>query len=411
MPTLEDDLEQDLLAALEAGSSDEEDASTPSKTAGGEGTLGKRDFPDSADDHIERRKYLCYNASDLSKETLESIEARGEKATLPPPPPSAIAPTLTCLSAPCILSIISRLSPEDLCSFAQTNRYFRVAASDPGIWRALLNHRWSSRGPDSSGRDADSLTDGTFNATSNWKEIYLHRDGAEVTAEARRAPEEARDMFLAMAKAKRSEPLSPRAAAEINPLLGTALEERVAAFRRIRGIIPPSNTQEEASANPAATSHYLASRPALASSSNAAAAAAAGLVCISQCSKGCNFVELEANYWICEKCASNVHICGDACTARHVDNDSEMLVCSLTGRCFPRLMSEWEEFRGLNGGGGGGGGGGDDGGEGGARDGEDPGGGDWNEVTGMGGRLGRAFFAGYNATDEQEMLIKFGIRM
>lgn len=393
----------DLLSNLQ-------DASTPSKTAGGEGPLlGKRNFPDSDEDHVDRKIYLCC-CRDPIEETLESIPARREKAALPlPMPPSATAPTLTSLSAPCILSIISRLPPEDLCSLAQTNRYFRVAASDPGIWRALFNHRWSSRGGPvhSSSRDADSLADGTFN--SNWKEMYLQRDGVDVTTEARRAPEEARDMFLAMATARRSEPLSPRAAAEINPLLGTALAERVAAFRRIRGIAPSTNKQEEPSASPVAPSHRPVSQPTLASSSNAAAAAACGTPDASQCSTGCSFVELEANYWICET-GGHIHICGDACTARHIDNVSEMLVCSLTGRCFPRLMSEWEETRGHNGGAGAHGTGDEDG-DGGARDGEDPGGGDWNEVTGMGGRLGRAFFAGYNATDEQEMLMKFGIRM
>jgi hypothetical protein len=272
----------------------------------------------------------------------------------------------------------------------------------------LFNHRWSSQGPDSSRRDADSLADGTFNAISNWKEMYLQRDCVEVTTEARRAPEEARDMFLAMATARRSEPLSRRAAAEINPLLGTALAERVAAFRRTRGIAPTNSTQqEEPSSTPdAATSQPPASQPTLAPPVNAAAGNAAYST---QCSKGCSFVELEANYWICEK-GGHIHICGDACTARLVDTVSEMLVCSLTGRCFPRLMSEWEETRGRHGGAGAHGNGDEDG-DLGTRDGEDPHGGDWNEVTGMGGRLGRAFFAGYNATDEQEMLTKFGIRM
>jgi hypothetical protein len=365
-------------------------------TEGTLGTLlGKRS--DGACIENEPRKRRCYG--DVIPETQETVTA-GE-ASLP-----IAAPTLTSLSAPCILSIISRLSPEDLCSLAQTNRYFRVAASDCGIWRALFNHRWSSSSVSDYSRDADSLADGTFNTTSRWKEMYLHRDGAEVAAEARRAPgEEGQEMFLAMATARRSEPLSPKAAAEINPLLGTALAERVAAFRRIRGLHNTNNnsTQEQttqllASPATAAVTQLLPLSASRTPPTTSSAPTNDGI----HCYEGCSFVELETNYWICEK-GGHVHICGDVCTARHVDN-SEMLVCSLTGRCFPRLMSEWEESRGRGGGAGG------EEGDGGARDGEDPSGNDWNEITGMGGRLGRAFFAGYNAT-EKELNEQFGIRM
>ena len=301
---------------------------------------------------------------------------------------------------------MSRLSPEDLCHLAQTNRYFRGAASDPGIWRALSNHRWSNKNNGPGGGDVDdTLADGTFNTTNRWKEMYLQRDGAEVAVEARRAPEEARDMFLAMAAARRSEPLSPRAAERINPLLGTALAERVAAFRRIRGLSTTGNTITQdlpggSSLFPnspvTTTTSQLPTSPApaqLASSSAAATAAASGVTC----SEGCSFVELEPNYWICEK-GGHVHICGHSCSELQIDTVSETLVCSLTGRCFPRLMSEWEETGGR-------------GAPGHGVDGEDQATGDWNAQDGMGGRLGRAFYAGYNAKDEKEMQVLFGIRM
>lgn len=274
---------------------------------------------------------------------------------------------------------MARLSPEDLCALAQTCRYFRFAASDPGIWRALYYARWPS-GP----TEADPLAEGR-QYLNGWKLMYLQRDGTEVAAEAGRAPtEEAREIFAQMAAARRSEPLSSTAASVLGPVLGTALAERVAAFRRERGIAS-SNASDLASSSAAGTS----------------AAGARSSPC--NCPGGCTFVELQQNFWICER-GGHVHACGDACTEREVDKTGDMLVCSITGRCFPRLMSEWEEAGGR------GGGGDDDG----ARDGEDPGGGDWNAAEGtegMGGRLGRAFFAGYHAADEREMLMRFGIRM
>ncbi|KFM22763.1 hypothetical protein F751_2954 [Auxenochlorella protothecoides] len=36
---------------------------------------------------------------------------------------------------------------------------------------------------------------------------------------------------------------------------------------------------------------------------------------------------------------------------------------------------------------------------------------DWNAEEGMGGRLGRAFFAGYNAANADELMLRFGVRL
>ena len=218
--------------------------------------------------------------------------------------------------------------------------------------------------------------------------MYMQRDGTEVAAEAQRAPEEAREIFAQMATARRSEALTCAEASVVGPVLGTVLAERVAAFRRERGI-SSSNAVDLASQSPTADEAGPSNKP-----------TARPSAC--SCTGGCTFLELQQNFWICEK-GGHVHACGgDACTEREVDKAGDMFVCSITGRCFPRLMSEWEEAGGR-------GGGGDDD-VAGVRDGEDPSGGDWNATEGMGGRLGRAFFAGYHATDG-EMLMRFGIRM
>ena len=325
--------------------------------------------------------------------------------------------SFTALSEPCLLRILACLSPEDLTSLAQTNRFFRTASEDQGLWRALYIARWPQGIPEEESA-ADPLL-------SSWKVNYMKRDTAEIATESRRAPEEAnREIFAQMVRARRSEALSTAAASIIGPVVGSALAERVAAFRKVRGLEPSlhSNTLHNGASGGASSSslsqHHHQHHHQNNNSNNSNNATDA---C---CSGGCSFVQLGADtpsYWICEK-GGHIHICGDACTERQMSVGDEMLVCSITGRCFPRLMSEWEEAdasgrgapfmaREEDEGGGGNGGNGGGGGGGGAKDGEDPGGDDWNGVEGMGGRLGRAFFAGYHAVDERELLLKFGVRM
>ena len=266
------------------------------------------------------------------------------------------------LTDPCILRIASRLSPEDLCSLAQTSRFFRGAASDPAVWRALYHARWAS-GP------SDAEQHGEARLQVSWKALYMARDAAELHAQAAAAPEAIRDIYLQMSMARRSEPLSAGAAAGLfaGPGRGSGpgvLSDRIAAFRKHRGLAQAPS----AAAGPAA------------SGASPAAAATAAAADTGTCPAGCSFVELEPSLWICEACGF-VHACGpEACRERLVDPASELLVCGITGQCFQQMLSEYEE--GQRGGGPGG------------EEAEGAAAGDWNAEEGMGGRLGRAFFAG-----------------
>lgn len=59
------------------------------------------------------------------------------------------------------------------------------------------------------------------------------------------------------------------------------------------------------------------------------------------CSKRGPFVELLGGLYMCEGCGW-AHQCGDSCPEKLVDEVSQSLVCPISGRCFDRMMLDWE---------------------------------------------------------------------
>ena len=53
------------------------------------------------------------------------------------------------------------------------------------------------------------------------------------------------------------------------------------------------------------------------------------------------FLELIGGLYMCESCGW-AHLCGDGCPERLVDEVSESLVCPISGRCFDRMIQDWE---------------------------------------------------------------------
>lgn len=268
------------------------------------------------------------------------------------------------LSNSCIFGILSRLSPEDLCSLAQTNRYFRNATEEPSIWKALYYRRWTQ------GPSAEEEPRGS-SQTRSWKASYMKRDAADMEV-GLHVPEPLQIMFRQMNAARRSEPLPSH-------IIDT-LMQRSRELSLLDKVVEIRKRQGKASSSPLV--NLQDNRP-------------LGTICSSAsdnglCSEGCQLIEIENNVWFCER-GWHVHACGDACTERVEDSTTNMLVCRVTGRCFQSLIGECEvEEPGV----------------------KDDDTNDWNLAEeGMGGRLGRAFFAGYNAVDEREMLYRFGVQL
>lgn len=323
-------------------------------------------------------------------------------------PAEQINSTFSQLTDICILNMLARLSPEDLTCLAQTNRYFRSIASDSLVWRGLYHARWPA-GPSD---------DQSQHATADWKTLYMQRDTTEFTA-THAADASLREIYIRAHRARRAEPLSSEQANNlfIDSSRGKPeLFDHIAAFRR------ESETRARTTNNKTATNIIMDAHAAhdddggddtfrRASSLRPTSSDLQEYIQNpkNQCQGRCNWVPLNNTpHFICQYCY-HVHVCGEnMCTEGQIADQSGQLVCTITGRCFQRLLTDAEENGiavggGLhsNTGGGTGGGGGEIS--------ED--GGDWNAVEeGMGGRLGRAFFAGYNA-DEREMLLRFGVQL
>jgi hypothetical protein len=95
------------------------------------------------------------------------------------------------------------------------------------------------------------------------------------------------------------------------------------------------------------------------------------------------------NYWICKHACGAIHLCGEACDERQVSAGSEMMICRLTGRCFTDMVAEGDDSSGVPRLG---------------HHGED-------REEEEGGRLGRAFLAGFYAADSNEMRRRFGVSL
>lgn len=102
---------------------------------------------------------------------------------------------------------------------------------------------------------------------------------------------------------------------------------------------------------------------------------------------GCALIPLGRSLWACSRCGA-AHLCDANCTLATDAGEGELPVCPISGRCLDLMVGE-------------------EGGEG-APGGAD----DWNadEAAGGGGRLGRAFLAGYNA-NSREMFQQFGVSL
>lgn len=101
----------------------------------------------------------------------------------------------------------------------------------------------------------------------------------------------------------------------------------------------------------------------------------------------CSYVTLGSNVWACSRCGAT-HICDANCALATDAGEGELPVCPISGRCLDLMVGGEEEA--------------DTGTTAAAAD-------DWNaDETAGGGRLGRAFLAGYNA-NSREMLLQFGV--
>eukprot|EP00884_Botryococcus_braunii_P011303 jgi/Botrbrau1/20173/Bobra.0173s0071.1 len=234
--------------------------------------------------------------------------------------------------------VMEYMSAEDLNLVNQVCRYLKMLTADNRFWQPLYQLRWGVAG--------DTRVPERLGGALTWKEKYMAHDALELQEVARGLPEAMQSYFVQMAVAKRAMACGPHEEASITD--DKAVARKISLWRAARGF---RNA-------PSGRHHFCTGRS--------------------------TYARLADNLYLCERCGW-AHVCGDDCDAGVVDSCSELSVCPISGYCFDRMMSEWEES---------------------CRD-KDPRGDEKAEEAaeegGPTGSLAQAYLLGYNAANEFEL--------
>ncbi|CAK9204284.1 unnamed protein product [Sphagnum troendelagicum] len=235
-------------------------------------------------------------------------------------------------------NILRFLSSEDLSTCTSVCRFLRKAASDEGLWRRLYCLRW--------GRPPSSDRRGKLRGCT-WKKLYFERDEADMVEFVRNTPVEFREYYVQMQAAKRSQAPLPSQVHDDLVVVDSSMADQITAWRRSQKL-----------ADVYLGDHWCSG-------------------------KTCSYYQID-DVFLCEK-TGRAHICDDSCREIVLDPSNELLVCTVSGRCFDRWLTPAEE------------------------DDAEPQQADANAAAEEGepflgsGRLGRAYLLGYNCADEQEL--------
>ncbi|XP_019423724.1 PREDICTED: F-box protein SKIP31 isoform X3 [Lupinus angustifolius] len=229
--------------------------------------------------------------------------------------------------------ILKFLSSEDLVSCSLVCKFLNYAASDESLWRRLYCMRWGLLPPTRKLRECP------------WKMLYIQRDGEDMGELVRNCQNEFKQYYIQMQAAKRSQAPHPSLLNDDRILLDKTLADQVASWKSSKGL---SDT--------VVTDHACSGET-------------------------CSYYQI-GDVFICEK-TGQVHVCDDTCREVIMDPTNELLVCTISGHCFDRLLSAAEM----------------------EPDAEQQQGGVTDEAEPfMGsGRFARAYLLGYNCADEKEL--------
>ncbi|XP_010275142.1 PREDICTED: F-box protein SKIP31-like isoform X1 [Nelumbo nucifera] len=230
-------------------------------------------------------------------------------------------------------NILKFLSSEDLVACSLVCRFLNHAASDESLWRRLYCMRWGLSPPTKKLRQFA------------WKKLYIQRDEEDMVEFVRNTPSEFKEYYIQMQAAKRSQAPLPSQVNDDRIIMDKTVADQVSMWRSSKGM-----TDE--------------------------------VVVDHACSgETCSYYQI-GDVFICEK-TGRVHVCDDTCREVVLDASSGLLVCTISGHCFDRMLSPSEM----------------------EPDAEQQQGGVTDEAEPfMGsGRFARAYLLGYNCADEKEL--------
>lgn len=234
--------------------------------------------------------------------------------------------------------ILKFLSSEDLVSCSLVSRFMNHAASDESLWRRLYCMRWG-------------LVRSTKFRESAWKKLYIQRDEEDLIELVRNCQPEFKEYYVQMQAAKRSQAPLPSQVKDDRMLLDKTIADQVSMWKNRHGL--------------------------------------ADKVCGDHTCSGetCSYHQI-GDVFVCEK-TGHVHVCDDTCREVILDPANELLVCTISGHCFDRLLSpseiEMDPFQEQE------------------QEQQQCGGADEAEPFMGSGRFARAYLLGYNCEDEKEL--------
>ncbi|KAK1372445.1 F-box protein SKIP31 [Heracleum sosnowskyi] len=187
--------------------------------------------------------------------------------------------------------ILKFLSSEDLVSCSQVCRYLSFVASDETLWRHLYCMRWGLLRPKSKYCDCA------------WKKLYLQRDEEEMVHYVRNCPSESKAYYIQMQTAKRCQ--APIPSQDDSMILDKTVADEVSTWKSSKGLTDQVVTDHACSG------------------------------------KDCSYHQI-GDVFVCEK-TGNIHVCDDSCKDASADLTNGLVVCTISGHCFERLMSPTDE--------------------------------------------------------------------
>ncbi|XP_076897193.1 F-box protein SKIP31-like [Bidens hawaiensis] len=188
--------------------------------------------------------------------------------------------------------ILKFLSSEDLVSCSMVCRFLNFASSDESLWRRLYCMRWGILPPTGKLRDCA------------WKKLYIQRDEEDMVEFVRNCPTEFKEYYIQMQVAKRSQAPLPSQLKDDWMILDKSVADQVSIWKKSKGLTDKVFSDHDCSG------------------------------------ERCSYYQI-GDVFVCEN-TGYVHVCDDACKEVVLDPDNELLVCTISGHCFDRLLSPSE---------------------------------------------------------------------